>query len=552
MSDIAFAIGEVAAMLGLSPHTIRAWERRHVTTQPTRTPSGQRRYSAEDVELLRQIKHERHVHGHSMRVATMTAQGLLVPDVRDAGGPDATPSVAADGRGDPLRLVADRVSEVVVVVDASGHIQHANTAFVRFCDVMLGQLRGLVFADFVDPFDRAKAVQAYQAPMRTRRGWELGLRTTRRRALFSFDCWPEPSPDGSVLLLVGRQLEPGPNHANGSDSSDAAAVPAAPATNGVAEPVQRGAPAQVRTLLDGVADPVRTLELLQPWLDATPMGVVLTRTDADLTTLFANGVFRRLVPAARLPVEGRPWQALTAEGGDGRLASAAREVVGSAQRRSVLGFRPAWDDRSSPPTIWDVELCPVTDPGGAVTHLLLSVRDVSTEVAAAHRLEALAISASELRHASDARQVLTAAARHARSLMHNAGSLLAVVRDRAPGGVGVVAANGVWAQADQDGEPDLRLRLVRDVVRTGTSVEVERVGAVEAVETLRIVPLRVAPITPDGTRVLGALAFSRLDSGPFPAVDRLLMDEFAGRVGTALLRAERLGPARGRDAAAGA
>jgi DNA-binding transcriptional MerR regulator len=202
MSDLTFAIGEVAAMLGLSPHAIRAWERRHLFSTPRRTPAGQRRYTAEDVELLRQIKHGRHVHGFSMRVATMAAQGTLVPEAREVDVPDLEQAEPSD----PLRRVADLVSDVLIAVDTSGRIQHANKAFVRFCDVLLGQLRGLRFADFVDPFDRAKAVQTYQAPLRPRRGWEFGLRAKRRRALFAFDCWPAPSTEGPVLLLVGHRL----------------------------------------------------------------------------------------------------------------------------------------------------------------------------------------------------------------------------------------------------------------------------------------------------------------------------------------------------------
>jgi PAS domain-containing protein len=204
MADLTFAIGEVAAMLGLSPHTIRAWERRHLVVQPMRTTTGQRRYSADDVELLRQIKHERHVHGLSMRVATLTAQGLVVPDDgQAAAGP---PAPAMDGGADPLRLVADLVPEVVVMVDTQGRVAHANTAFARLCEVTVGHVRGTPLADYVDPFDRAKAVQAYQEPLRRRRGWELNLRTARRRAFFSFDCWPITAAEGPLMVLVGRDL----------------------------------------------------------------------------------------------------------------------------------------------------------------------------------------------------------------------------------------------------------------------------------------------------------------------------------------------------------
>src|SRR5215813_10843087 len=92
-SEITFAIGEVAAMLGISSHAIRAWERRHVVVRPMRTTAGQRRYTHDDIEILRQVKHGRHVHGLSLRMATLTAQGMVVPDPGDAT-PVVTTSVA--------------------------------------------------------------------------------------------------------------------------------------------------------------------------------------------------------------------------------------------------------------------------------------------------------------------------------------------------------------------------------------------------------------------------------------------------------------------------
>ena len=55
-----------ALRTGLTPHTLRAWERRHHVVTPTRTEGGQRLYSDLDVERLRLIRQltER---GHSIR-----------------------------------------------------------------------------------------------------------------------------------------------------------------------------------------------------------------------------------------------------------------------------------------------------------------------------------------------------------------------------------------------------------------------------------------------------------------------------------------------------
>jgi DNA-binding transcriptional MerR regulator len=49
------SIGEVANATGISPDTIRVWERRYGKPQPIRLPSGHRRYSAEHVRWLRRV-----------------------------------------------------------------------------------------------------------------------------------------------------------------------------------------------------------------------------------------------------------------------------------------------------------------------------------------------------------------------------------------------------------------------------------------------------------------------------------------------------------------
>lgn len=50
-----FSIGEVSALTSLSPHTIRAWERRYGAPRAERLPSGHRRYPADQVAMLRAV-----------------------------------------------------------------------------------------------------------------------------------------------------------------------------------------------------------------------------------------------------------------------------------------------------------------------------------------------------------------------------------------------------------------------------------------------------------------------------------------------------------------
>ena len=206
VAEITFSIGEAAAMIGVSTHTVRAWERRYRIVSPMRSPTGQRRYTADDIEVLRQVKHDSRVHRLSMRVATMAAQGLVALDEPDTASAPAAAARAAD----PLRLAVDLVSEIVLVIDARGRIVHANTVFVRLSGVLPRQLRGSAFADYVDAFDRAKAVKLYESPLRQRRGWELNIRAPGRGAMFSIDCWPVTNGEHPVLLLIGHDVAPEP------------------------------------------------------------------------------------------------------------------------------------------------------------------------------------------------------------------------------------------------------------------------------------------------------------------------------------------------------
>lgn len=53
--DAHLSIGDLAAATGLSPDTIRVWERRYGRPQPVRLPSGHRRYTEEHVRWLRRV-----------------------------------------------------------------------------------------------------------------------------------------------------------------------------------------------------------------------------------------------------------------------------------------------------------------------------------------------------------------------------------------------------------------------------------------------------------------------------------------------------------------
>lgn len=58
-----FSIGDVAEASGVSPDTLRMWERRYGRPVPVRLPSGHRRYTGEQVTWLRRVA-EALAHGH--------------------------------------------------------------------------------------------------------------------------------------------------------------------------------------------------------------------------------------------------------------------------------------------------------------------------------------------------------------------------------------------------------------------------------------------------------------------------------------------------------
>jgi DNA-binding transcriptional MerR regulator len=78
----ALSIGDVVAATGVGEATLRAWERRFGFPTPRREPSGHRRYSAEEVELIRAVVRERG-RGLSLAVAIerVTAQSSGPPSL---------------------------------------------------------------------------------------------------------------------------------------------------------------------------------------------------------------------------------------------------------------------------------------------------------------------------------------------------------------------------------------------------------------------------------------------------------------------------------------
>lgn len=79
------SIGDVARITGISPETLRIWERRYGRPEAVRLPSGHRRYTDEHVNWLRRVA-EALAHGHRPnKVIPLDESGLdaLLGDVAD-------------------------------------------------------------------------------------------------------------------------------------------------------------------------------------------------------------------------------------------------------------------------------------------------------------------------------------------------------------------------------------------------------------------------------------------------------------------------------------
>src|SRR6187402_636428 len=93
-------IRTLAALTGVNPITLRAWERRYGLLKPQRTPTGHRLYSAAHVELIR-------------RVVMLTEQGIPIGRVREAlGAAAAKAATTADPWSEPIERMAAAIARL--------------------------------------------------------------------------------------------------------------------------------------------------------------------------------------------------------------------------------------------------------------------------------------------------------------------------------------------------------------------------------------------------------------------------------------------------------
>ena len=509
MSDLdLYTIGEVAAILGVSPHTIRAWERRHGIVKPLRTTSRQRRYRGEDVELLREIKRAIDLGGMSLKLAYRTVgQGQHVPEPRLTRPRKRSraqlpyPSAAGVWRG-----VADILPEVIVVLSAQGEIVECNVAAGRTFGVTRQRLVGRVFADLVDPFDRAKAVLLYRPQFRTVKGWELNLMTQVGTRLYSFQTWPVLRGDDTSLALVGTEMFTEPSTRPLEET-----LLAAPAT------LQPG----------GLAGPRWAAKSFQRVLDQLPFGLAVTTVGRDPRIVYANARLMQWLGRPRRGMTGIPL-------GDVVRSQEAAKLIRSVVKTNLGATLRAV--RTNPPLpaaerFVNVEFRPLRASNRKVTSVLVLVNDVTAEATWRGYLERLALD-RRIERARTAAELANVGVEYlgssTRALEFAVFIATEVDNSRA---TYAVAASAAWKGLGQRAAAGRFGAAIREAASTGKAMHVE---IADESGTYRLTARPLVVRGPFGaTQKLGALAWRSPVESVVAPEDAASIEEFLPRLALA-------------------
>lgn len=105
-----FRIGEVAALVGVEPYTLRFWETEFSGLSPKKSGTGHRLYRRKDVELLLRIKHLLYEKKFTIEGARQHLQDEKRPSKRKAPSPRVQRDLFAD---EPLQDIRRELSEIL-------------------------------------------------------------------------------------------------------------------------------------------------------------------------------------------------------------------------------------------------------------------------------------------------------------------------------------------------------------------------------------------------------------------------------------------------------
>lgn len=102
--QLYYKIGEACKLLDIQPYVLRYWETEFPDLSPTKSRSGQRVYSEEELALIRRIKELLYNEGFTIAGAKKKLEAEL-----EAGGPGSRPEAEEEGAGELDTRAAERV-----------------------------------------------------------------------------------------------------------------------------------------------------------------------------------------------------------------------------------------------------------------------------------------------------------------------------------------------------------------------------------------------------------------------------------------------------------
>ena len=126
-----FSIGDAAAIVGVSTHVLRSWERRLSLDLNHRTQSNQRRYWIEDIHRFMAIRQLHERAGLPLSESAARAQEIVEP-------PAESHQVDTGALGSFWAGLIYALRDIVLVMDGAGHITAVNEAARATLNVRLG------------------------------------------------------------------------------------------------------------------------------------------------------------------------------------------------------------------------------------------------------------------------------------------------------------------------------------------------------------------------------------------------------------------------------
>jgi DNA-binding transcriptional MerR regulator len=193
----AFSIGEAAAIVGVSTHVLRSWERRLSLALNHRTQTNQRRYWIEDIRRFIAIRHLHESTG--LPLVESAARAMDTP------APATSPTTQVDSADlNPFWAgLIDALGDVLLVLDESGRVTAANEVARQELKVRRGtsfvRLAPLGWKQVYNSFRRGQGGASRRSSVLPVRG---------RDGIVLLDARVVPvgrRPDGTAIVL-GRKV----------------------------------------------------------------------------------------------------------------------------------------------------------------------------------------------------------------------------------------------------------------------------------------------------------------------------------------------------------